>query len=88
MPAVQCYSINAELLAVENAVNLSGTVVLMNPGRTIPVLRSALNDRGQNVWMVSNLGMESEESFQGLENFPDKAEYLSVILLKQDENAT
>ena len=74
--------------AVENAANFPGTVVLMKPGRTIPELRSALNDRGQSAWMVSNLGMDSEKTVQGLVNFPDKAEYLSVILLKQDENAT
>lgn len=68
---------------VDEAVNLSGTKVLMKAGKKMSVVKNAIRESGQVFSMVENCGMENEKIYHSVDNVPDEASYYSLIILKE-----
>lgn len=65
---------------IEEALNLSGTKVLMKSASKLGEVREML--LGKQVYMVENCGMENERRFFGAEEIPSDAGYYSLIIVK------
>ena len=67
---------------LDDALNLSGTTVIMKPGRSLDALRGQLAAHGRlgNTRVVCRCGMPDEHVFERLEDCPDEPGYFSIVL--------
>jgi precorrin-2/cobalt-factor-2 C20-methyltransferase len=57
------------------------TLVILKAGKKLRMLKSKLADSGRDVYLVENCGMPGEKIYHGLDNIPDEAGYLSLIIV-------
>lgn len=70
---------------VGEALQLSGTKILMKAGKTMPLIKEELEKCGADVFMVENCGMEGEKMYYGAENIPEDAGYYSLIIVRESK---
>lgn len=68
---------------IESGLELPGTKVLMKAGKKMPYVKQIVQERGLQVRMVENCGMETERIYGSVDEIPDQASYYSLILLKE-----
>lgn len=68
--------------ALDSLLDLPGTKVLMKSGRQLSSVRNALIDRNVVSKMVTNCGMDNQEVFNRIEDFPEQSSYYSLIIAK------
>lgn len=61
----------------------NGTKVLMKPSKDYTAVTEALRRSKRTASMAVNCGKENEQIFASLEDFPETAEYFSVIISKK-----
>ncbi len=68
----------------DELLGLSGTKVIMKAGSNIRQICGRVNRDGisQTGMMVEKCGMEGEKIYQGFDSFPEKAGYLSTVIVK------
>lgn len=69
---------------VEEALQLSGTKVLMKAGKKMSMVKEEIQKFRQDFYMVENCGMEEERIYRDIEQVPEDASYYSLIILKED----
>lgn len=67
---------------IEEALQLSGTKVLMKAGKKIGLVKEKLRKRSGQVTMIENCGMENEKIYRSAEEIPEEAGYYSLIIVK------
>lgn len=68
--------------ALDSLLELPGTKVLMKSGRQLSSVRDALVNRNISSKMVTNCGMENQEVYTSVEDFPEQSSYYSLIIAK------
>jgi precorrin-2/cobalt-factor-2 C20-methyltransferase len=58
-------------------------LVLMKAGGSLGDIKLQAHKEENDYFAVSNLGMESESLYMGVENFPDKAGYFTTVIVKR-----
>lgn len=71
---------------IEEAMNFSGTKVLMKAGKKIGSVKDLLLKLGKKAVMIENCGMESEKIYDSTEKIPENSGYYSLIIVKEKEN--
>ena len=69
---------------VEDALNLSGTKVLMKAASKMPLVKEALKRRNTTCSMIENCGMPDEHIYHCIDEIPDQASYYSIIVVKEE----
>ena len=69
---------------VEDALNLSGTKVLMKAASKMPLVKEALNRSNTTCSMIENCGMLDEHIYHCIDEIPDQASYYSIIVVKEE----
>ena len=64
------------------AMNLPGTYVLMKASSRMAETKELLRNSKKEVFAVENCGMETEKIYRGVEEIPDDAGYLSLLIAK------
>lgn len=67
---------------IEEALQLSGTRILMKAGKKIPDVKRVLKEREDDVILVENCGMERERIVFGAEQIPEDAGYYTLLFVK------
>ncbi len=67
---------------IENALNLSGTKVLMKCGRSVPDIKEKLKGKKVSVYAVCNCGMPDEKCYRSLDEIPDDGSYMLTVIIK------
>ena len=70
---------------IEEALKLPGTKVLMKAGKKMPQVKEAVRKSGQNMMMVENCGMETEQVYTSIDQVPDASSYYSLIVVKEEK---
>ena len=70
---------------VEEALQLSGTKVLMKSGKKLEQVREQLLERGMDARMVENCGMEGEKHYLSAREMPGQGSYYSIIVVKEQQ---
>lgn len=68
---------------MEQALELSGTKILMKAGSKMPAVKKMLQDRGIDGVMVENCGMTEERIYRSIEEIPDQVGYYCLTVLKE-----
>ena len=68
---------------IEDALELSGTKVLMKAGKKMPAVKQFLKEKICRAVMVENCGMDTEQKYFSAEEIPDQASYYSLIIVKE-----
>ncbi len=63
-----------------NALPQTGTCIIMKSGKNLPLVKKMLKTTGRDAFMVENCGMENEQIYEHLDNFPDSSGYFSLII--------
>lgn len=76
--------IPASYEGVKEALQLSGTRVLMKSGKSVGQIKQLLSNEetSVSVKMVERCGMEGERIFEQLEDIDEEASYFSIIIVK------
>lgn len=69
---------------VEQALELSGTKVLMKAGKQMGAVKAAVSQAADDIYMIENCGMENERMIYGAQELPDDAGYYSLIIVKEN----
>lgn len=71
----------------EEAMNLSGTKILMKSGKQIGKIKHYIKNmsKKQSVQMVERCGMEEERIFKNIDEIDENAGYFSVMVVKDDK---
>ena len=69
---------------VEDALNLSGTKVLMKAASKMPLVKEALKRSNKTCSMIENCGMPDEHIYYCIDEIPDQASYYSIIVVKEE----
>ncbi|MBQ6973243.1 MAG: precorrin-2 C(20)-methyltransferase [Oscillospiraceae bacterium] len=67
----------------EEPLSQSGTYVLMKSASHMAEVKALLRQSGRVVACVENGGMDTEKVYRGVEEIPDDAGYLSLIIAKE-----
>ena len=67
----------------EDALDQSGTYVLMKSASHMAEVKALLRRSGREVSAVENCSMETEKVYRGVEEIPDDAGYFSLIVAKE-----
>ena len=67
---------------IEEALELSGTKVLMKAASRMPAVKEALRRKGLRAAMVENCGMENQKIYTDAEEIPEEASYYSLVVVK------
>ena len=70
---------------VEEALQLSGTKVLMKAGSKMEAVKKSLQNQNAKAVMVENCGMENEKIYRETEQIPREAGYYSLIVVKEQQ---
>ena len=65
-----------------DAFPLDGTYVLMKSAGQMPKVKALLRSSGKEVFAVENCGMETEKLYRTVDEIPDDAGYLSLLIAK------
>ncbi|OYP53663.1 precorrin-2 C(20)-methyltransferase, partial [Lachnotalea glycerini] len=68
--------------AIEEAMNLKGTKVLMKAGKKLSLVKQKLKESDAQAVMVENCGMEDEKIYYGADEIEENAGYYSLIIVK------
>ena len=68
--------------ALDSLIDLPGTKVLMKSGRQLSSVRNALINKNMISKMVANCGMDNQEVYSCIEEFPEQSSYYSLIIAK------
>lgn len=68
----------------EETLDLPGTKVFMKSGKQLSKIKEALIAKEISSKMVVNCGLENEEIYHQLEDFPDESSYYTLIISKDD----
>ena len=68
---------------IEDALELSGTKVLMKAGKKMPAVKQFLKEKNCRAVMIENCGMDTEQKYFSAEEIPDQASYYSLIIVKE-----
>ena len=68
---------------IEDALEISGTKVLMKAGKKMPAVKQFLKEKNCRAVMVENCGMDTEQKYFSAEEIPDQASYYSLIIVKE-----
>lgn len=68
---------------IEDALEFSGTKVLMKAGKKMPAVKQFLKKKNCRAVMVENCGMDTEQKYFSAEEIPDQASYYSLIIVKE-----
>lgn len=68
---------------IEEALELSGTRVLMKAASRMPAVKEALRRKGLRAAMVENCGMENQKIYADAEEIPEEASYYSLVVVKE-----
>ena len=63
-------------------LRLPGTCVLMKASGSLGETKARLKSSGKEVFAVENCGMDTERLYRGVDQLPDSAGYLSLIVAK------
>lgn len=63
-------------------LRLPGTCVLMKTSGSLGETKARLKSSGKEVFAVENCGMDTERLYRGVDQLPDSAGYLSLIVAK------
>lgn len=69
---------------VEQALELSGTKVLMKAGKQMGAVKKAVSQTADDIYMIENCGMENERMIYGAQELPEDAGYYSLIIVKEN----
>lgn len=69
---------------VEDALNLSGTKVLMKAASKMPLVKEDLKRSNTTCSMIENCGMPDEHIYHCIDEIPDQASYYSIIVVKEE----
>lgn len=69
-----------------DALNLQGTKIFMKMGKKLREVKSKIKEAKLEAYMVENCGMENEEIYKTMEEFPEEAGYYSLIIIKNNSN--
>lgn len=69
---------------IEQGLELKGTKVLMKAGKKMPYVKKIVKERGLQVQMVENCGMENEQIYTKADQIPDEASYYSLLMIKEE----
>ncbi len=69
---------------VEQALELSGTKVLMKAGKQMAAVKAAVSQTADDIYMIENCGMENERMIYGAQELPEDAGYYSLIIVKEN----
>ena len=69
---------------VEQALELSGTKVLMKAGKQMGAVKAAVSQTADDIYMIENCGMENERMIYGAQELPEDAGYYSLIIVKEN----
>lgn len=70
---------------IEEALQMTGTKVLMKAGKKIGQVKKILKAQGQDAMMIENCGMENEKIYRCVDEIPENAGYYSLIIIKEKE---
>jgi precorrin-2/cobalt-factor-2 C20-methyltransferase len=65
-----------------SSMQLTGTKVFMKAGKKFPQLKEQLR-KSKSAKMIENCGLPTEKIYSSLSDFPEKAGYLSLIVVKE-----
>ena len=68
---------------LEDNLSLPGTKILMKAASKLPDIKNKVRELDNQAYMVENCCMESEKIYKNVEEFDDKAGYLSLIIVKE-----
>lgn len=68
---------------LEDNLSLPGTKILMKAASKLPDIKNKVRELDNKAYMVENCCMESEKIYKNVEEFDDKAGYLSLIIVKE-----
>lgn len=68
---------------LEDNLSLPGTKILMKAASKLPDIKNKVRELDNQAYMVENGCMESEKIYKNVEEFDDKAGYLSLIIVKE-----
>ncbi len=71
---------------IEEALQLSGTKVLMKAGKKMADVKRVLSTMDVSVVMIENCGMPDEKIYRGVEEIPENAGYYSLIIVKDKQD--
>lgn len=66
-------------------VELPGTHVFMKNGKNLQAIREMIQNSGRRVMMIENCTLHSERKYDSVEEIPDEAPYLSLIITKEQD---
>lgn len=67
---------------------LPGTKVLLKCGRELPRVKAlllALEQRGAEVWAISDCGLDTERIYRGAAAIPDGERYMTTVIVKEKQ---
>lgn len=67
---------------IEEALSLPGRKILMKAGKKLPKVKELLLERGSDVIMVENCGMEGERIYDDAQQMPEDAGYYTLLFVK------
>lgn len=70
---------------IEEALQLSGTKVLMKAGKKIGRVKDLLLKSNEKAVMIENCGMDNEKIYNSIEDIKENAGYYSLIIVKEKE---
>ncbi len=70
---------------IEEAIELSGTKVLMKAGKKMAQVKKEIQNTNQKFYMMENCGMPDEKRYTDIDQVPDETSYFSLIILKEDK---
>lgn len=70
---------------IEEALEMSGTKILMKAGTKMPYVRMTLKEKGLKAQMVEKCGLPDEQTYKQLDEIPDKSGYYSLIIIKEEK---
>lgn len=72
---------------IEKGLQLPGTKVLMKAGKKMPYVKQCVKERGMQIKMVENCGMEAERLYDQVDDIPDQSSYYSLLIIKDAKGA-
>lgn len=69
---------------VEQALELSGTRVLMKAGKQMGAVKAAIAQTKDDIYMIENCGLAGERRSYGAQELPEDAGYYSLIIIKEN----
>ena len=66
----------------EEALELSGTKVLMKCGSGLAEIKEMLSEHGKEAELIENCGMKEQHIYRNIQEMPDKAGYYSTLIIR------